>query len=232
MAVVKYYMNNPCEIVRVISENYSEVIVYPQFDEDMNGGQWCTACMMGGTSTHQCDPYQEVLEAIRDTEVSMIVVVENRLLVDEPVEFKAWDRLRKEIKRDSDRNGELREQSLIIKSQVAVANDELHAVAIEINDAKDCIAKTLTEIKMEREILIGVTNNITDKIKSVDIGGATVELGGHELKRLIANDIKMSRLEAGGVDNWEWYGESISIDGHDIDDETDKILSSFTVKIG
>lgn len=32
----------------------------------------------------------------------------------------------------------------------------------------------------------------------------------HEL--LIAQE-KLSRLEAGGVDNWEWYGESLNPEG-------------------
>lgn len=30
------------------------------------------------------------------------------------------------------------------------------------------------------------------------------------LKDLLINDIKLAALESGGVDNWEWYGESIS----------------------
>lgn len=30
------------------------------------------------------------------------------------------------------------------------------------------------------------------------------------LKELWINDLKLAALENGGVDNWEWYGESIS----------------------
>lgn len=30
------------------------------------------------------------------------------------------------------------------------------------------------------------------------------------LKELWINDLKLAALESGGVDNWEWYGESIS----------------------
>lgn len=30
------------------------------------------------------------------------------------------------------------------------------------------------------------------------------------LKNLWINDLKLAALESGGVDNWEWYGESIN----------------------
>lgn len=30
------------------------------------------------------------------------------------------------------------------------------------------------------------------------------------LKELWINDLKLAALESGGVDNWEWYGESIN----------------------
>ena len=30
------------------------------------------------------------------------------------------------------------------------------------------------------------------------------------LKDLLINDLKFTALENGGVDNWEWYGESIN----------------------
>ena len=32
----------------------------------------------------------------------------------------------------------------------------------------------------------------------------------HLLKELWINDLKLAALESGGVDNWEWYGESIN----------------------
>jgi len=34
-------------------------------------------------------------------------------------------------------------------------------------------------------------------------------------------------LEVGGVDNWEWYGDSLNPDGEDFDDIMDKIKSFY-----
>lgn len=37
-----------------------------------------------------------------------------------------------------------------------------------------------------------------------------VKISRKELERLQDRDYKLSCLEIGGVDNWEWYGESLS----------------------
>jgi hypothetical protein len=75
MEHVKYYMNNPCKVIREINENYSEIEVYPKFVDDVEGSQWCSACMAGsrdGTHiSHECEPYQEVIDYINDSDASM-----------------------------------------------------------------------------------------------------------------------------------------------------------------
>lgn len=40
-----------------------------------------------------------------------------------------------------------------------------------------------------------------------------------DLKR---DSITLSKLEAAGVDNWEWYGEALYGDEDDFDDEDDE----------
>ncbi len=37
-----------------------------------------------------------------------------------------------------------------------------------------------------------------------------IKISKQELERLQDRDFKLSCLEQGGVDNWEWYGESLS----------------------
>lgn len=42
-----------------------------------------------------------------------------------------------------------------------------------------------------------------------------------ELADLIRDSIKLSYLEAGGVDNWTWYDEALTeYNGDDLDDDT------------
>lgn len=46
----------------------------------------------------------------------------------------------------------------------------------------------------------------------------TVTISMQEYQDLLIDSEKLSRLKAGGVDNWEWYGESLN--GFSDDDET------------
>lgn len=46
----------------------------------------------------------------------------------------------------------------------------------------------------------------------------TVTIPIEEYVELLTDSEKLSRLEAGGVDNWEWYCESL--DGFSKDDQT------------
>lgn len=57
-----------------------------------------------------------------------------------------------------------------------------------------------------------------------------------QLRRLIRAEEILYALECGGVDNWEWYGESIgdylkNINCGDIDDAVDKELQTYQILI-
>lgn len=45
-----------------------------------------------------------------------------------------------------------------------------------------------------------------------------VKVPVYQLARLLKDSDKLSALERGGVDNWEWYGESLS---ENFDDDKD-----------
>ena len=49
-----------------------------------------------------------------------------------------------------------------------------------------------------------------------------------ELKDLVEAKIILDGLKSGGVDNWEWYSESVP---YDIDGEVGNYISSIEVKI-
>lgn len=53
------------------------------------------------------------------------------------------------------------------------------------------------------------------EITSEDTKEETVNIAASEHKRLLRCRAILRALEAGGVDNWEWYGESLK----DIPDE-------------
>jgi hypothetical protein len=54
-----------------------------------------------------------------------------------------------------------------------------------------------------------------------------VEISINEYEDLLKSEAKLRLLEEGGVDNWEWYGESL--EGLDEEyDEIDEIISSLS----
>ena len=42
-----------------------------------------------------------------------------------------------------------------------------------------------------------------------------MEITKEEYFRLKKSELELNRLENGGVDNWEWYGESLNPDGEE-----------------
>ena len=51
-------------------------------------------------------------------------------------------------------------------------------------------------------------------------GKATIEVDVKKYNQMVLDCNKLNLLECGGVDNWEWYGESLCPD--DIDDYTER----------
>lgn len=213
---MKYYMNAPCRVVREISDDFSEIQVFPKFRDDLNGRMWCTECMVGnqGTpSTHTCEEYQEVIDALEDVENSMLVIVENRLIADEPIEFKKIVAL--SLKIDS-MEKDLADKSKALASIVSLTEgkrEELVQLENKIDRNKEVISEYTGDIEELSNRLLEIRKQYTITAPS------SVELSKEEYEKLVKRDFILTKLEAGGVDNWEWYGES-----YPTDDEISKIV--------
>lgn len=51
-----------------------------------------------------------------------------------------------------------------------------------------------------------------------------VTISKEEYDKLVDRDFKLSCLEAGGVDNWEWYSDSLEDHGYFDTDEEDEFI--------
>lgn len=47
-------------------------------------------------------------------------------------------------------------------------------------------------------------------LMELEMPDETITIPKAEYDRLVMNEEKLRALEAGGVDNWDWYGESLS----------------------
>lgn len=55
----------------------------------------------------------------------------------------------------------------------------------------------------------------------------TVTIRKSEYLSLLMSEEKLNRLECGGVNNWEWYGESINPEGRpDLDDYEKELVET------
>ena len=207
-------MNNPCKVIRQITKEFSEIQVFPKYvEEGLSGSGWCAACMLGDMDgahpTHTCEEYQEVIDHINDTEASMIIVAENRLLQDNPVEFKVWEKLRSEVKSQQERNKQLREENRQLTQSIERRSILLVDINEEICNAEhQCrsISSTTRDLYNERVKLEAVISEMKNKVL---VGGVKVSLTMKDVKEMIEAKVVLQHLEAEGVDNWEWYSESI-----------------------
>ena len=196
--MIKYYMNAPCKIIRNISDDFCEIIVYPKFNQDLQARSWCTECQVGNQGTpqkHICEEYQDIIDELENVENSIICIVENRLLADEPIEFKKIRFLDKEIEK---RDNNLHNQSLAIADK----ENEFKKLENVISNSKEDIKYYENKILLlENELKTTTLNKKVSTPEDIDIHPAIY-------KNLIQRDYILRCLEDGGIENWEWYDES------------------------
>lgn len=156
----KWYMNNPCKIIRVINNEFVEIEVYPKFLDDISGWNWCVACMGvagdGAHPTHTCAQYQDVIDYINSSDSAMIVVAETRLLQDHPVEFKPMIEMREKTKELINKSGELQndiyDQKKLIDKLRSESKDLVMQQSIETNNLLNAkYDLMLLEMKVDRK---------------------------------------------------------------------------------
>lgn len=230
MESVKYYMNNPCEVIRVISDDFVEIKVYPKFvDDDFNGAGWCTECTAGfGYSRHTCREYQDVIDYIVDYGQSMIVVAESRLVHDAPIEFKQWNSLRSSIKSKSQELSSINDSICSGKKDVSWMSQYCVDLKEELQDIKDDISTSSERLNELRQKERELERSLGKAESSVYLGSVVASMSVDELKGLIEAKIILDSLKNGGVDNWEWYSESMP---DDIESEVSKEIAKIRVSL-
>lgn len=102
-----------------------------------------------------------------------------------------------------------------IETQLTKNPDRLEQSKREIKEelTKNLYDDLYSSIKGE---VIGQVREATTRLCNL-IGGNSIKIEGsnrtiskREYEELVDRNRKLSALEAGGVDNWEWYGESLS----------------------
>lgn len=221
---IKYYNNKP---VLVLEKHSSADFYQIQVDLEISdidldyiaeSYRGCDACMVGHKSTCYCDDEvalaSDLLERIMEENklsVSNLFWVESKDLKDKTFEWAENSKLKCEIsKNKSILNGLVdivAENKSLIKAQEKQLKD--NEDSIRKSDAIVENRRALAEISdKEYENLKTSVNLLKEQKTKITVEKSDIELSYKDYKNLLERDELLSALEAGGVDNWEWYGES------------------------
>jgi hypothetical protein len=207
---VYFYQNNPCVIVRSVTDEIVEIIINHKFAENMQLTGQCQGCCIGDSDNKiscTCDEHSWLIEEIQEEDHKLCVMVETRLLCKTPVEKIKIDSLQFQIDK-------LNRSFLNTKALHQEWHESLAAKKSMFNLVSDEI-RVLEQRKESLVLLIDGYDSKSECLQKaldamlVAISGTGGSIPRYELQELRGRDNTLSALEAGGVDNWEWYSESI-----------------------
>ena len=216
METIKFYQNNPCLIIRDVNNLFCEIQLNTHFAANIEAEYYCTpsecrAPLSGGDAAQEeYEQAQAIIEDIQNEEHSIICMVEKRLLHDSPIESNTINSLNRVI---DDQNSEF-ESTKILHAEWQQAVKGLKSKA-------DLLKSEIQTLKLTREANVNVNkaakagiDKIQDRFNSMlvyisDWRGKDKFITKSEYESLLETQKKMTALERGGVDNWEWYEDSL-----------------------
>jgi len=221
---IKYYNNRPVLVLKKHEQaDFYEVLVDIEIqdidlDHIAESFRGCDACMVGHKSTCYCDEsvakaYDVVERIIEDYKISdqQLFFVPAKDLKDVPFEWKENQQLKDKIKGNKDiLNGLV---DIVAENKSLIKEQEKHLSNNKSEISKmDAIVenrKALTEIVIKDYDKLKEDISALESRKKLIVVDSEVKIEYSEYEKLLKRDEKLTALENGGVDNWEWYGESL-----------------------
>lgn len=221
----KYYNNRPVVVLKDEGHGFLFVVAELNLSHDMTGSNWCTMCQAGGEfiSSHECEVAQEIIdhlmENIEDREVFW---VSERYLNDKPFEFKPFKKLVDKIE-------VLKLDHSNIESKNKDAKSSLYEIEKEIDAKNSELADLNLKIQQAQHDLMTCESEENHKeLIPTTLSNAFIEISSSDFVGLLKDSLILNKLSIGGVDNWEWYGESLG--DSDFDSEAIINLSNYLKK--
>lgn len=211
-----YYQNNEARFVSYLTEKTVVIVVslLPDFSFDPSG--MCQGCLIGDNDNKiscTCEEAEFLMEEIEGStkETLLPLVVDINTVYDKPMIVQQHeDSLQKIQDKKTQAVAEvnsLEMQMRDVKMQIKDHNKSLEGCTKKI-EALD------SDIHTRQEALTKINVNIGEarqRLSGLEDGAESLEgsSDGKELAELRKMEFKMNCLENGGIDNWEWYGESL-----------------------
>lgn len=205
-----YYFNNrPVKVLRLEGDNFAFVEAVLDITHDVTGSCFCEPCNISSYSSHKCHDAQEiidyVLEDISDVEVFWVNIAylrETYFEHQDNLKLKSEnDKFQKQVKDAKEEITRLKKnESTLLKSVADLQKSFNTQIA-----AKEKLRQDIQQLKEKKDKV----NEDIRLNRSVTIKGTPIVIKADDYLDLLQDSIKLNALEAGGVDNWEWYGEAL-----------------------
>lgn len=210
---IKYYQNNPCLIVRDVNKDFCEIQLNVHFAANIESEYYCTPSELispmggGDRAREEYEQAEAIISDIQDEEHSIVCMVEKRLLHEEPIEVLTIKSLSNHI-----------EKQKMDFEETKVLHEEWRSSIKSLEKRKLALDSEINALKLSTEAAMNIfeisskgVERLQEKHNKliVEIGYGTKKICMQEYQNLVDRDKKLTALEAGGVDNWEWYEESL-----------------------
>ncbi|SUB81996.1 Uncharacterised protein [Pragia fontium] len=211
-----YYYNNR-EVIPIEKQGDTEFykcVVKFNIAVGFDASNFCTACLIGDMDgahpKHTCYEYDDVIEEIKgNAQDEDILFIPERMLNKHPFEYLPNEKLKEQLQKNKAEVERLSQQSKEKVSGINSMQEQIHSLDLireqAERDAELVKTRVLTLTKEEVEI----SARIAAINSNVIIDSSNKSISAKELLRLFEVDERMESLKTGGVDNWEWYGESL-----------------------
>lgn len=212
----KFYNNRPVTILKQEGYGFVFVVAELNLSHDVTGANWCTMCMAGGEfiASHTCELAQDVIDDLMDNvEDHEVFWVSERYLNDVPFEFKPYKALVDKIE-------VLKQDHIFIDSKIKESKNTVSALDADIESKTSELSDIQLKIQQAQHDLMSATNEEPHQKLPDILTSSSFDISTKEMLDLIECRMRLNALQNVGIDNWEWYSESLG----DTDFESEAII--------
>lgn len=213
---IYYFNNRPVKILNEEADTgFFRVLAFFDISHEVTGSNFCFQCNVGGDykGAHTCDEASDVIEYImEEIDDREVFWVSYKYLREKPYELVKYEALQTKVEETQKILEKTRKEAVEYSGKLTHYRIEYKSLLSKYETEESILNKKLKNLYSHHKNLLRRAKEefTTDVLKlKVNIGSTGKTIGTDDLIDLLKARITLEALEAGGVDNWVWYGESL-----------------------